>query len=95
MNDRLEYAVFDGRTGAYQKAEHQVNAINTKKADKKSINTSGIDLFENKMYTNSTKIKYRPTFWLSCLCPPVWYVLNFSGNSRIGSGYLGTINVSN
>lgn len=95
MDDRLEYAIFNGTTGAYKKSEYQVNGFNTKKEERKSIKTSNISLYDNKMYiSSSSRVKFRPTIWLSCLCPPVFYVLSFSGNSRTGKGYLGTVNVS-
>lgn len=89
--DRLEYAVFASSTGDFKKTEYQVNGLNVKKKDKKFINESDIDVFDNKMYTNCMKSKLKPTTFIACLCPPVFYFMLFSGNSRKGTGYLGTI----
>jgi hypothetical protein len=91
LNDRLEYAVFSGQTGEYKKAEYQVNRVNAKKADKKYVGANQISVFDNKMYTSYVRTKIKPTTFISCLCPPVFYYLIFSGNSRKGTGYFGTI----
>lgn len=95
MNDRFEYAVFDAKTGSYKKSEHQVNGFNTKKDQKKYVNASNIAVYDNKMYMACSRTKYKPTTWISCLCPPVFYFLSYSGNSRRGTGYLGAINPLN
>jgi hypothetical protein len=92
QTDRFEYAVFDATTGQFRKAEHQVNGFNTKKKDAKYVSAANISLFDNKMYTSCSNTKLKPTTWISCLCPPVFYFLSYSGNARKGTGYLGTIN---
>ncbi len=91
LTDRFEYAVFSGQTGDYKKAEHQINSVNAKKADKKFISADNIQVYDNKMYTDCVKTKIKPLTWLSCLCPPVFYFVFLSGNSRKGTGYFGTI----
>lgn len=91
MTDRFEYAIFSGKTGDYKKFEKQINAVNAKKADKKFINPTAIQVIDDKMYTESVRIKYKPTTWIACLCPPVLYGLVLSGNSRIGTGCFATI----
>ncbi len=91
MVDRLEYAVFASSNGDYKKNEYQVNGLSVKSKDKKFIKQSEIDVFDNKMYTNCAKNKLKPTTFIACLCPPVFYVLLMSGNSKKGTGYLGTI----
>lgn len=91
LTDRLEYAVFSGQTGDYKKQEYKVNAINAKKSDKKFISADNIRVLDNKMYVPCVRTKLKPLTFLSCLCPPVFYFLYFSGDSRKGAGYLGTI----
>ncbi len=90
--DRFEYATFSAKTGDYKRQEYRVNAINTKKEERKLIDARSINVFDNKMYTSCVRTKIKPLTFLSCLCPPVFYILYFSGNSRKGTGYLGTIN---
>ena len=91
LTDRLEYAVFSGQTGDYKKAEYQINSVNAKKEEKKFVAADNIQVYDNKMYTDCVRTKIKPLTFLSCLCPPVFYVLFLSGNSRKGTGYIGTI----
>lgn len=91
LRDRLEYAVFSSKTGDYKKAEYQVNGFNTKKKERKYVNASNIAVYNNKMYTTCVRQKLKPATYIACLCPPVFYFMLFSGNSRKGTGYLGTI----
>lgn len=91
LTDRIEYAVFDGKSGDYKKNEYTVNKVNAKSSEKKFISADNISVYDNKMYTSCIKTKIKPLTWLSCLCPPVFYVLYFSGNSRVGKGAFGTI----
>ncbi|MBA2610595.1 MAG: hypothetical protein H0U95_01400 [Bacteroidetes bacterium] len=91
LTDRLEYAVFSGQTGDFKKSEYQINTVNAKKADKKFVSADNIQVFDNKMYTDCVRTKIKPLTFLSCLCPPVFYVLFLSGNSRKGTGYIGVI----
>jgi hypothetical protein len=91
LTDRLEYAVFSGQTGDFKKAEYQINSVNAKKADKKFVSADNIEVFDNKMYTDCVRTKIKPITYLSCLCPPVFYFLFLSGNSRKGTGYIGSI----
>jgi hypothetical protein len=95
MSDRLEYAVFQGKTGDFKKMEYQVNSLSTKSNKAKYVNASNISLFDNKMYTSCSRTKFKPSTWFACLCPPVFYYLSYSGNSRKGTGYLGTISTLN
>ena len=92
QTDRLEYATFNPNTGEFKKKEYNVNGFNTKKKTAKYVNADNIYLFDNKMYTSCSRTSYKPTTWIACLCPPVFYALALSGNSRRGTGYLGTIN---
>jgi hypothetical protein len=91
MTDRLEYAVFNGKSGDYRKAEYQVNKFNTKKKEEKFISADDIEVFDNRMYTSCTRTKMKPGTFISCLCPPVFYSLMYSGNSYKGTGFLGNI----
>lgn len=91
LTDRIEYAIFDGKSGDYKKNEYAVNKVNTKSSEKKFISADNISVYDNKMYTSCIKTKIKPLTWLSCLCPPVFYVLYFNGNSRVGKGSFGTI----
>ena len=91
LTDRLEYAVFSGATGDYKKAEYQINSVNAKKEEKKFISADNIQVYDNKMYTDCVRTKLKPLTFLACLCPPVFYVLFYSGNSKKGKGYIGTI----
>lgn len=91
LTDRLEYAVFAGQNGEFKKAEHQINTVNAKKSEKKYISADNIDVYDNKMYTNCVRTKIKPVTFVACLCPPVFYFLLFSGNSRKGTGFFGTI----
>ncbi|MES2679625.1 MAG: hypothetical protein V4635_07055 [Bacteroidota bacterium] len=91
MTDRLEYAVFSGATGDFQKQEYKVNPLNVKKSEAKFVSPDDIDVFDNRLYTSCMRTKLKPATYISCLCPPVFYFLSFSGNSRKGKGYLGTI----
>ena len=91
LTDRLEYAVLNASNGDFKKYEHQVNGFNTKKKDAKQVAADDIEVFDNKMYTECRKTKFKPGIWFSCLCPPVFYALSFNGNSRKGTGYMGVI----
>jgi len=91
LTDRLEYAVFSGKTGDFQKLEYKVNPLNVKKSEAKFVAPDGIDVFDNRMYTSCMRSKLKPATYISCLCPPVFYFLSFSGNARKGKGFLGTI----
>ena len=91
QTDRLEYAIFSGRNGDYKKNEYQVNKLNVKKAEAKFIRPEQIQVFDNKMYTSCDKYKLKPATYIACLCPPVFYFMLMSGNSRKGTGHLGTI----
>lgn len=91
ITDRLEYAVFSSSTGDYKKAEYKVNPINVKSNEAKFVSPEDIEVFDNRMYTSCTRTKLKPSTYISCLCPPVFYFLSMSGNSRKGQGYLGTI----
>lgn len=89
--DRLEYAVFDFKTGAYKKDEYKVNAENCKKKDRKTISPFSITVIDNKMYTEYSRITLKPIVYLGCLCPPFFYYGILSGNARKGYGYIGNI----
>lgn len=91
MTDRLEYAVFSGKTGDFKKYEKQINTINAKKADKKYISPESIDIFDNKMYADFSRIKTKATVLFGCLCPPIFPFLYNSGNFKKGSGCFATI----
>lgn len=91
LTDRLEYAVFQGKTGSFQKLEKQINPLNAKKADKKQISADAVRVFDNKMYVASSRYKLKPTTYIACLCPPVFLGMMYSANSRVGTGYIGTI----
>lgn len=91
-SDKFEYAVFDYATGKFEKKEYKVNAVNTKKADKKTISALNVSVMDNEFYINSSRIKLKPLAYLSCLCPPVFYFVYLNGNSRRGSGNLGHMN---
>lgn len=91
MTDRLEYAVFQGKTGDYQKFEKQINPLNARKSDKKLISPTTVEVFDNIMYAPSSRVRLKPGIWFACLCPPVFYGLLYSGNSRIGKGQFATI----
>lgn len=92
LMDRFEYATFDAATGVYKKQEAQVNAVNTAKKEKKFVSAAKIKVYDNNFYTHSERITYKPLSYLACLlipCGPYWVI--YSGNSRRGEGYLGTI----
>lgn len=91
LTDRLEYAVFQGKTGSFQKLEKQINPLNAKKADKKQISADAVRVFDNKMYVSSSRYKLKPTTYIACLCPPVFLGMLYSPNCRVGTGYIGTI----
>jgi hypothetical protein len=95
FTDRLEYATFSEKTGDFKKQEYKVNAINAKSSDKKLISPDELEVFDNRMYTSSVKSKLKPSTYFSCLCPPVFYFLAWSGNARVGKAYLGTISALN
>jgi len=56
MNDRFEYAVFDVKTGDFEKKEYKVNLDNVKKADKKTFQAKDLVVIDNVFYINSTRI---------------------------------------
>jgi hypothetical protein len=94
--DRFEYAVFDFKTGAYKKDEYKVNAENCKKKDRKTISPFNITVIDNSMYVQSSKTKVKPLPILfgclgAILCPPVVFIPFFSGNAKMGYGYIGNI----
>ena len=95
MRDRFEYAVFSGRNGDYKKAEYQVNGFNTKKKEMKYVSPANIAVYDNRMYTSCVRTKLKAKTFIACLCPPVFYFMLFSGNSKKGTGYLGTISPIN
>lgn len=94
--DRLEYAIFDYNTGAFTKDEYQVNAINTKKKDKKFVTPLGITILDNQMFINASRVHIKPLpVILGCLggivCFPVAYIPFFNGSAYKGTGYVGNI----
>ncbi len=94
--DKLEYAVFDYNTGNVKRDEYSVNAPNAKKKEKKFVSPLGIDVIDNRMYINSSKVSIKPLHILfGCLgalvCPPVIYIPFVSGGSKTGTGYVGNI----
>lgn len=91
LTDRLEYAVFNGESGNFQRYEKQINPINVRKSARKSIDPSAISTYDGKMYVPTSRHKLKPAVYFACLCPPVFLALIYSGNSRIGTGYIGTI----
>jgi hypothetical protein len=91
QTDRLEYAVFLNKTGDFKKAEYQINGFNTKSNQAKFVRPDDIVVYDNKMYTSCDRYKLKPNTYIACLCPPVFYGMLMSGNSRKGTGYLGTI----
>lgn len=89
--DRFEYATFDAATGVYKKQEAQVNSVTTPRKEKKFVSAAKIKVYDNNFYTHSERITYKPLSYLACLipCGPLWVI--YSGNSRRGEGYLGTV----
>ncbi|MBL7936310.1 MAG: hypothetical protein JNM51_10945 [Bacteroidia bacterium] len=94
--DKLEYAVFDYKTGAVKRDEYAVNAPNVPKKDKKSVSPLGIDVIDNRMYINSSRVRYKA--WhivvgcvVGAFCPPVAIIPFINGGSRKGTGYVGNI----
>lgn len=94
--DNLEFAVLYGKTGAFLKKEYRVNALNTPKKDKKSVNSASVQVINNQLFLNAVEVSYKPS-WLvfgicgsvACLIPPM--IMMLSGSSREGKGYLGII----
>jgi hypothetical protein len=98
MADRFEYAIFDYKSGKYNKTEYKVNAVNAKKKDKKHISATQIQVLDNQFYTQDTRIGYKawPFFVfcpLSFACPLLIYVPLYNPNFRKGDGYLGHMEV--
>lgn len=96
QTDRLEYAIFDYNTGAFTKDEYQINAINTKKKDKKFVSPTNITVLDNQMYINASRVKIKPLpVILGCLggivCFPVAIIPFMSGSAYKGTGYVGNI----
>ncbi len=89
MQDKFEYAVFDDANGAYKKHEYVVNAVNAK--DKKYVDPVNISVMDNKFYVDSEKIRIKPAFCLTGICPPVYYILMMNGIAYRGTGNLGVI----
>ena len=69
--DRLEYAMFDYNTGAIQRKELKINAVNAPKAEMKSVVPLKMEVINNEFYVNSTKGKLKPWIYALWLCPPV------------------------
>ncbi len=91
LTDRFEFAVFASNDGSFRKNEYQVNKLGVKKNDKKYVNEADITVYDNKMFTSCSRTKLKPSTYFACLCPPVFYFKFFSGNSRKGTAFLGSI----
>ncbi|HQQ93986.1 MAG TPA: hypothetical protein PLQ93_05490 [Bacteroidia bacterium] len=89
--DRLEYASFSASNGNFNKYEYKINAINAKKENIKKISPTNLWVFDNKMYTESSRYKLKGSTWIACLCPPVFFVMTNKGNAYRGYSYFGTI----
>ena len=96
--DRLEYAVFDYGDGSFEKKEYKINAINAKKAQKKTISPTNIDVYDNKFYTTSLRTTYKPgqtaLACLGCLICPIGAALTYPmwlGSIQRGYGFVGNI----
>jgi hypothetical protein len=91
FNEKLEYATFSVTDGKYKEAEYMVNAPRTKKKEKKSIRIMDIVTYDNKMFTQTSRIRRKPIAFLTCLLPPVYLFMQFNSNLMRGTGYLGGI----
>ena len=98
--DRLEYAVFDYNTGAVQRKELKINAMNAKKEDIKTVVPRKIEVVDNQFYANSTKGKFKPLptilSFIGCfICPPVGAIPFIVPSCKKWTGYNGKISAIN
>jgi hypothetical protein len=92
--DRFEYATFSQETGAYAKAEYQVNRMGVPSKRKKYISETRINVMHNKMYTECRQTRYKGSTWFGLLFPPSLLVLMNLPGMREGLGYLGVISTT-
>jgi len=94
--DKLEYAVFDGKTGDAVKQEETINKINAKKDEKKYIDPTNIYTMNNSFLIPSQRRKFKPgRIALDCamtlLCIPVGYIFFLSPNDYKATTYIGKL----
>ena len=81
----LEYAVFDYKTGAFNKQKYVLNKPNAKSDDKRYVEAANID---NQFFTRSLNTKFKLSALWGCFCPYLFFIPGFTTSS---SGCLGTV----
>ena len=59
----FKYAFFDLESGKYSKREHNVNSVNARKRERKSVTAANVKVFENQFYTTYTHYRTKPQWW--------------------------------
>lgn len=98
--DRFEYAVLDNENGKFTRMEYQVNALNTKKENVRTITPVDVVVGEQNFFVLSSTMGHKAWAWVAgiagCFCCPIipWIIFN-TGSARTGTGYLGAIDFKN
>lgn len=93
--DYFEYAVIDNKTGNYSVKYYSPNALNTPKKERKEISVADIQVVDDQLYVNSSRLHAEPIIWVigcagALICPPL-ILLPFTYRFQVGDGYLGKI----
>jgi hypothetical protein len=92
LTDKLEYAIFNDKDGAFVKNEEKINGVNASKDNKKYVLPNRIDVINNTFYVSSErhKTKVIPTILAVIFFPIGIFMIN-SGTLSYSDGYVGKI----
>ncbi len=77
------YAFFDINTGKYSKRDYNVNSVNVKKKQRRTVLARNVFVMDNQFYVHDARIWRKPIYWLMFwMVPP---------NALKGLGYVGKI----
>lgn len=94
MRDNFEYAVFEAATGEYKKNNFLINDKNTAKKERKYVSPTQISTFDETFYVNYMTMRQQIGWCVAnVICFPTAYYSMLSGDTKVGSGYLGVIKV--
>lgn len=82
----FKYAFFDLKTGKYSKREYNVNSVNAKKKERKTVTAANVSVYDNEFYTTHSRLRTKPQWW--------WISWWFRTPSMLkGTGYFGRIDI--
>jgi hypothetical protein len=94
MRDNFEYAIFDASTGEYNKNNFLINDKNTVKKERKYVSPTAITILDDNFYVNYMTVRQQIGWCVAnVICFPTAYYSFLSGDTKVGSGYLGVIKI--